>query len=1505
MGFKKLILLLIITVASMASHAAGRYWVSNILCFSDWSGATNWSATSDGSTAVNHMIFYNLQFNGNNFLHSATGDVFVTNTLSLSDADLNINGHELTIENSALTGIAKNSGLIRSETTDNKSTINWKIGNSADLHIFPFGNENSNYIPVRFKATNGGNIGVLSIATYPTDTDIFPLPTVAVTKMNNRSEIDNSNNAIHRFWQVDKNNVEDATTTSYTYADVSDNVVGRENLLQAHSYDKITDKWVHVLPGQVADAAANSVTVSAVRQFSPWTLFFEANNPPVVQNDTYSIDEDNTLTVTAATSLLLNDSDVDGVGAFDGLTVESLLSGPNHAASFNWLADGSFVYEPTVNYNGQDTIIFNVCDGGIPKLCAVDTVFITINPVNDFPTNSSSNITFAGNPVNQIMNLNVLGMVVDSNDPLGNVDPATVKITVAPMNGSITINSLTGVITYTPNPGFIGTDSYRYEACDNGNPLPSLCTGGLVTMEFLANSDNDGIVDSRDLDDDNDGIPDYNEGCGELIINGSFEKQDFTDPLLFPGGFTGANGTFIGASFNNNELYGWNYTQNLDGWVEGGNWATAFDGKQYLDILGNNAHTAGLNNTLSQTIPTIPGNSYVLSFYWDEDYGHAPPEVVTLRASVIDSNDAMVFDITLNKNAVGPNGAGVRGPNDWQHFTQTFVATTTQTTIQFIATPPGSGDTSAGASLDLVSVIPETLADCRDTDKDGIPDAMDLDSDNDGIADVIEAGHGAAYTDGIVNGPVGADGIPDAVQDASDDTRINYTLSNTDADDILDFLDMDSDGDGIPDNVEGQVTVGYVAPLADDPATLLINEADTDGNGVNDAYDTNGDWLNPPNVDGATDGADYIDTDSDNDGLDDTTEVALVLSNSDGDNDGLDDDADTTVGYDDPNSNINTPSLLPDIDSDVFSGGDVDYRDNSDDRLDTDNDGIVDAIDIDDDNDGVLDITETDACSDSYISFLEDFGQGDRTDTPYTNNYCYEDGSGINCPAGGFLTPGDIGDGEYAILNDIQASASWASGAWTAQTDHTGNVNGRMALFNASYEPGEFYNRTFTGLFQNTAVSFSFWILNLDKITLPNSRILPNVTVKIQDKDGNLLFNFNTGNIAKDEIWHNYTTTFNPGNNTEIKLVLINNAPGGGGNDLALDDISIIQQFCDTDNDGISNHLDLDSDNDGIYDIVENGVLNDPEVTDDNNDGMIDGIPTDFGNNGLFNGIENNDTPAGTITYTPNDTDSDSVSDAQELDADADGCNDVLEAGFNDSDFDGQLGESPVTVDNFGLVTSSSDGYTTPIKNVTGGFVFQNMSIYNGCSLLSVNDSIIGGSNASFIKGNVLDNDVANYTDVLIVNTTPIIATTNGTLVLDADGTFSYTPNTGFIGQDSFVYEVCDDLIPQQCDQATVIITITELTISEGFSPNGDGINDYWFMEGITSYPKNKVKVFNRWGNMVYQTSGYDNNTKRWDGISTEGAFFGKKTLPEGTYFYVLDLGDGLKVIKGFITLKK
>lgn len=88
--------------------------------------------------------------------------------------------------------------------------------------------------------------------------------------------------------------------------------------------------------------------------------------------------------------------------------------------------------------------------------------------------------------------------------------------------------------------------------------------------------------------------------------------------------------------------------------------------------------------------------------------------------------------------------------------------------------------------------------------------------------------------------------------------------------------------------------------------------------------------------------------------------------------------------------------------------------------------------------------------------------------------------------------------------------------------------------------------------------------------------------------------------------------------------------------------------------------------------------------------------------------------------------------------------------------------------------------------------------------------------------------------------------------------------------------------------------------IPEGFSPNNDQINDLFIIRGIENYPGNNIMIYNRWGNQVFEAAPYQNT---WDGRSDHNVTVGGDELPTGTYFYILNLGDGSDVYKGTIYL--
>jgi gliding motility-associated-like protein len=141
-------------------------------------------------------------------------------------------------------------------------------------------------------------------------------------------------------------------------------------------------------------------------------------------------------------------------------------------------------------------------------------------------------------------------------------------------------------------------------------------------------------------------------------------------------------------------------------------------------------------------------------------------------------------------------------------------------------------------------------------------------------------------------------------------------------------------------------------------------------------------------------------------------------------------------------------------------------------------------------------------------------------------------------------------DGYYSIANNTTPWGSFAYDAWVNTGDNSPDPQGYMMVVNASYTPGLFYLQEVDGLCENTLYVFSADIINL--IRPGRNAIKPNVSFLL---DGEVYYN--TGEIAENGEWNTYGFTFVTGpGQTTLTLSLRNNAPGGLGNDLALDNIS-------------------------------------------------------------------------------------------------------------------------------------------------------------------------------------------------------------------------------------------------------------------------------------------------------------------------------------------------------------
>lgn len=219
------------------------------------------------------------------------------------------------------------------------------------------------------------------------------------------------------------------------------------------------------------------------------------NDPPVAVADSYTMDEDGTLTRDAASGVLANDSDVEG----DAKTAE-VVANPAHG-TLKLNADGSFEYKPTANYSGPDSFTYRAKDANGQSQPI--TVTITVNGVNDAPT--------AGNDTKSVSNdgsTHEVDVLVNDADGPGETQAVTITaVTQGSSGGTVTIGSNASKIQYKPAASFTGSETFTYTITDQGG----LTKTATVTMTVTAATSTGVISGIVFFDADNDGVRDTGE----------------------------------------------------------------------------------------------------------------------------------------------------------------------------------------------------------------------------------------------------------------------------------------------------------------------------------------------------------------------------------------------------------------------------------------------------------------------------------------------------------------------------------------------------------------------------------------------------------------------------------------------------------------------------------------------------------------------------------------------------------------------------------------------------------------------------------------------------------------------------------------------------------------------------------------------------------------------------------------------------------------------------------
>lgn len=348
----------------------------------------------------------------------------------------------------------------------------------------------------------------------------------------------------------------------------------------------------------------------------------------------------------------------------------------------------------------------------------------------------------------------------------------------------------------------------------------------------------------------------------------------------------------------------------------------------------------------------------------------------------------------------------------------------------------------------------------------------------------------------------------------------------------------------------------------------------------------------------------------------------------------------------------------------------------------------------------------------------------------------------------------------------------------------------------------------------------------------------------------------------------------------------------------------------DLDGDGIGDACDIDIDGDGVTNAQEAKDLTEPydncdflnssislPITVDldcDQDGVVDHIDLDDDNDGILDTEE-----------TEEDFDQNGRINRLDLDSDGDGCFDVIEAGFEDPDQDGLLGSSPVVVDALGRVISAS-GYTTPADHDSSGqsdylelpqkpVIEQqpptSVVVYPDQNIrLSI---AISQPDQGEIQWQILQPPSTTWQNIPPSDSFRGVHTPTLILVDPQETWMSWKFRAAI---SSKAYR-CDPLIFSQ----EIQLNYQPLRIPNAFSPNNDGQNENWIIEGLGQYPDHRLTVFSRWESVILQEAPYKND---WRG-EMRAANSKVREVPEGTYFYILDLGNGQPSLKGFIYLKR
>ncbi len=1118
------------------------------------------------------------------------------------------------------------------------------------------------------------------------------------------------------------------------------------------------------------------------------------NNPPVAVNDfnVTLVDEP------VSGQVLTNDYDLDG----DNLTVNTtLVSGPSNG-SVTQNADGTYTYTPGPGYTGVDTYVYEVCDDGVPSQCDQATVTITITDPsagNDPPVpNPDAYVTLVNVPVPG--NITENDYDPDGDDIFVNTTPIT-----PPTNGSVTIDT-DGDIIYTPNPGFIGTDSFVYEICDDGTPV--LCAQTTVTI--IVEPDRTGSGNDPPFAGDDAVVTNVN-----TPVSGNHLPNDF-DPN---GDDITISTTPVSGPSNGSVVI------NPDG---------TFDYTPDTDYVGPDQFIYQICDDGTPSL-CATATAYIL----------VQPRTIEATASDVCINDVPYMDYSISSDNFA---ATAPVTIEWYDLSDNLIATYTNQPISGQVLWPGAVIDGLGNGLDWPGWVYANGAWSQASDgfETLIPQAKVVFTVN--PTDTVIVNYPPLAPFCIARPPEG----PVAIDD------INSTLINIPVDgNVLtnDFspngADLSANTTPLTDPVNGSVTLnpdgsytyipdldfvgidGFEYIVCDDNVPSLCDTAIVVITVIDPSLSNDPPVANPDfyvTYEDESVSGNVLNNDSDPDG----DNIAINTTQISGPSNGsVVIGASGVITYT-PNTGYvgldsfvyeicddGTPSLcaqttvtilvLPDIDdpnnNPPFAGDDFALTPQNE---PVDGNLLLNDYDPDGDNIIVSTIPVTPPSNGSVIIQPN----GDYVYTP-NNDYLgpdqfvyqiCDDGTPSLCAfATAYITvyPGNNPPVAVDDINNTLVNTPVDGNVITNDFDPDGDdlvvtttpitppSNGTLILNpdgSYTYTPDNGFTGADTFVYEvcdNGSPQLcdqATVTIDVTEVTLSNDPPVANPDFYVTNINVSVPGNIvnNDSDPDGDDLIVNTTTVTPPANgNVTISPtgdILYTPNPGFIGTDI------FVYEVCDDATPSLCAQTTVTI---VVLDDY-NGPDNDPPFAGDDfaftpKNEPVDGnlLPNDYDPNGdniilnvnPVNGPSNGSvsiSPDGSFTYTPN--------------------NDYV----GPDQFVYEICDNGIP-----SLCAQATAYITV-------YPFNNPPV----AADDINNTLVNTP----VPGNVLTNDFDPDGDDLVVTSTPVTPPTNGTITLNPDGSYTYTPDTDFTGEDTFVYEVCDNGDPQLCDQATVTITVVEIT---------------------------------------------------------------------------------------------